>query len=41
MQKVQALIQNPMLYQIFQNDPKIKKAYEVINEGGMPNNFNF
>lgn len=41
MQKVQALIQNPQLFAMFQNDPKIKKAYEVINEGGMPNNFDF
>jgi hypothetical protein len=41
MQKVQALIQNPQLFPMFQNDPKIKKAYEVINEGGMPNNFDF
>lgn len=41
MQKVQAIIQNPQLYAMFQNDPKIKKAYEVINEGGMPGNFNF
>jgi hypothetical protein len=31
MQKIQALIQNPALFQLFQNDPKIKKAYEVIS----------
>lgn len=41
MQKVQALIQNPGLFTLFQNDPKVKKAYEVINEGGMPGNFDF
>lgn len=27
MQKVQAIIQNPGLLQLFQNDPKIQKAY--------------
>jgi stress-induced-phosphoprotein 1 len=41
MQKVQAIMQNPQLFAMFQNDPKIKKAYDVINEGGMPGNFNF
>lgn len=27
MQKVQMLIQNPAMYPMFANDPKIKKAY--------------
>jgi hypothetical protein len=31
MQKVQAIMQNPMLLQLFQNDPKIQKAYQVIS----------
>jgi hypothetical protein len=31
MQKVQAIIQNPAIYPMFANDPKIKRAYEVIN----------
>lgn len=34
-------MQNPAAYAYFANDPKIKKAYEVISAGGMPNNFNF
>lgn len=42
MQKVQVIMQNPAALSYFSNDPKIKKAYEVINSGGgMPNNFNF
>lgn len=41
MQKVQAIIQNPANYALFADDPKIKKAYEVISAGGMPNNFDF
>jgi len=41
MQKIQVLMQNPAAYAYFANDPKIKKAYEVISAGGMPNNFNF
>jgi len=41
MQKVQTIMQNPAAYALFANDPKIKKAYEVINQGGMPNNFDF
>lgn len=40
MQKVQAVMQNPALLSMFQDDPKIKKAMEVI---GSPdaNPFNF
>lgn len=41
MQKVQTIIENPAAYSYFASDPKIKKAYEVISQGGMPNNFNF
>lgn len=41
MQKVQTIMQNPAAYALFANDPKIKKAYDVINQGGAPNNFDF
>lgn len=34
-------MQNPAAYSYFANDPKIKKAYEVMSAGEMPNNFNF
>lgn len=34
-------MQNPAAYSYFANDPKIKKAYEVINSAGGTNNFNF
>ena len=36
MQKVQAIVQNPASYAAFANDPKIKKAFEVISSGPSP-----
>lgn len=36
MQKVQVLVQNPALYPQFMNDPKMKKAFEVISSGSAP-----
>lgn len=40
MQKIQTIVQNPAAYSYFANDPKIQKAYEIINSGGS-NDFNF
>jgi hypothetical protein len=37
MQKLQIILQNPSSYPMFANDPKIKKAVEVISRS----NFNF
>lgn len=40
MQKVQTIMQNPAAYEYFANDPKIKKAFEVISSDA-PSDFNF
>jgi len=36
MQKVQALVQNPALYPQYANDPRMKKAFEVISSADSP-----
>jgi len=40
MQKVQMIMQNPAAFQYFSNDPKIKKAFEVISSD-IPADFDF
>lgn len=36
MQKVQSLVQNPANFAQYANDPKMRKAFEVISSGNSP-----